>query len=810
MNPLIAALLAAGVISDEEARTLNGLLNEGATRIEAEQRVAAAFATGFENQRSRLIRALDMGNVDYRDPMLPTFWAAEHELLARDVLPTLTGIAQDVALTATVRSGGLADWRTVNEAVIAWTDTHYRSVAGDALGSIPNLDNTARDAVADAVNRWQRGELNAGPGPMGLPRLIAELQNVEEFGVDRAARIAVTETTRIFAESERTAAQANPNMEYLVWQTSSDEATCLICAPMEGQRIPKGQATFPGGYYPPAHPNCIVGGTIVSSPSIEATFKRWYAGDVVEIRTEGGNFLTVTPNHPVLTDKGWIEAGALNVGNNVISSRDSETATAFVDPNDYNRPALIEDVVETFGRAAGMASVSVPTTPVDFHGDGMNGNVEIVRADSLLQRGVSASFFEPCDHLPLVSGDVRLSALSANSAQALFSERNGTTSDCFVSVGAVDGVLFGSSGLHHKTISAGAVSRRDTFAQQPSADYCTIDPEFFSECIFRFAREVAGSNGMSVESVSSDVAFALTSGKDSADLRFASQQSALGDLFSQTDGSEMPCCGGIVKTLSIYVVLDRILEVNRRRFCGHVYNLQTKTGWYIANNIITHNCRCGVTAVTEVAAEVLSGAAVPAQVAQPVNVDRVVEMFSGNTYREFNNVGQINKFGSYYEPWANGLAQEERAALVRYQEVSFGDINMSLRGQASSAGNYQSDIAQLDSAMGKAQIPHNAIVYRGLKGTPNMQVGDSIMDSGFVSTTCSRNAAENYLHQRAGDTLFEVKVKRGQTGLYMDAVSSKEEYELLLPRGSQFRIIGQRTDTVRGNPITIFEMELDQ
>src|SRR5574343_1053319 len=132
MNPLIAALLAAGVISAEEARTLNGLLNEGATRIEAEQRVAAAFANGFENQRSRLIRALDAGNVDYRDPMLPTFWAAEHDLLARDVVPTLTGIAQDVALTATVRSGGLADWRTVNEAVIAWTDSHYRTVAGDA------------------------------------------------------------------------------------------------------------------------------------------------------------------------------------------------------------------------------------------------------------------------------------------------------------------------------------------------------------------------------------------------------------------------------------------------------------------------------------------------------------------------------------------------------------------------------------------------------------------------------------------------------------------------------------------------------
>jgi hypothetical protein len=202
-------------------------------------------------------------------------------------------------------------------------------------------------------------------------------------------------------------------------------------------------------------------------------------------------------------------------------------------------------------------------------------------------------------------------------------------------------------------------------------------------------------------------------------------------------------------------------------------------------------------------------AAVVAPVARTAQGDRVVEMFSGDKYREFKNIGQIDKFGSYYEPWANGLAQEERAALVRYQEVSFGDINMSLRGQASSAGNYQADIAQLDSAMGKAQIPHNAIVYRGLKGMPNLQVGDSIMDSGFVSTTCSRDAAENYLHQRAGDTLFEVKVKRGQSGLYMDAVSSKEEYELLLPRGSQFRITGQRADMVRGNPITIFEMEIE-
>jgi len=256
VNPLIAALVAAGVISADEAATLNRMMDSNVLRAEAEQRIAAAFAGGLENQRSRLIRALDAQNADYSDPALVRLFASENDLLLRDVLPALQGVAQDVALSSIIRSGDMSQWRTVNQAVIDWTDAHYRSVAGDALGSIPNLNQVSRGAVANAVQRWQRGELNDGTGPLGLPRLIAELESVEEFGADRAARIAVTETGRIFAESERAAALANENMVWLVWQTSSDEFTCPICGGLEGARIAKGEATFPGGYFPPAHPNC--------------------------------------------------------------------------------------------------------------------------------------------------------------------------------------------------------------------------------------------------------------------------------------------------------------------------------------------------------------------------------------------------------------------------------------------------------------------------------------------------------------------------------------------------------------------------
>lgn len=36
----------------------------------------------------------------------------------------------------------------------------------------------------------------------------------------------------------------------------------------------------------------------------------------------------------------------------------------------------------------------------------------------------------------------------------------------------------------------------------------------------------------------------------------------------------------------------RVVHVNRSAFDGHVFNLQTKAGWYVTEGIIAHNCRC--------------------------------------------------------------------------------------------------------------------------------------------------------------------------------------------------------------------------
>jgi len=42
------------------------------------------------------------------------------------------------------------------------------------------------------------------------------------------------------------------------------------------------------------------------------------------------------------------------------------------------------------------------------------------------------------------------------------------------------------------------------------------------------------------------------------------------------------------------VAPDHIVSIDVRSFKGHVYNLQTKTGMYQADTVITSNCWCAI------------------------------------------------------------------------------------------------------------------------------------------------------------------------------------------------------------------------
>ena len=166
---------------------------------------------------------------------------------------------------------------------------------------------------------------------------------------------------------------------------------CPQCVGLHGAEVDVGQQ-FPVGDYhapyidllgPPAHPHCFPAGVLVSAVDVTGATARIFDGDVVIVRTRSGKELTATPNHPVLTRRGWVPAGLLVEGDQVVSTRLNEWVSG-VHQDDRYMPALIEEVAESLLCSGEMTTTEVPVAAEDFHGDGGGSDVARVGADSLL------------------------------------------------------------------------------------------------------------------------------------------------------------------------------------------------------------------------------------------------------------------------------------------------------------------------------------------------------------------------------------------------------------------------------------------
>lgn len=264
MNPLLAALLAAGIITPDDAERINRSLDPDAARAWAEQQMALAVQGGLSQQRQKLVQLIQAKGGPLSDDELAGVLYEEDDTLWRALQPALDEIALDRAAALAVHASQPDMWNTINQAVIDWSHNYYTGDNPDFVGSVRNLDQTSRQQVNEAFARWQRGDLADGRQG-GLPALIAELEPT--FGPDRAARIAATETTRIFAESENAAAMVDQDIELLEWGAVGDELVCAICGPLHGRQVRKGQPFAPGIMLPPAHPNCRCAVTGLTAPA---------------------------------------------------------------------------------------------------------------------------------------------------------------------------------------------------------------------------------------------------------------------------------------------------------------------------------------------------------------------------------------------------------------------------------------------------------------------------------------------------------------------------------------------------------------
>jgi hypothetical protein len=342
-----------------------------------------------------------------------------------------------------------------------------------------------------------------------------------------------------------------------------------------------------------AHAHCVPGQTLVRGPLAEAGFRRVGHGEIVIARTAGGHQLAITPNHPVLTDRGWVAAGLLREGVNVVCGGRGQRLAARV-PDVQEMPARAEQVWDAM---AVSGAVVMPVSPEDFHADAAagDGQVEVVLADGQLRSDLQTALGQPrCERGLAWRGGRRL-VLAGQRTAGKASVRAPLAPDSGVGGGGQGGAFPGGHLCRAYPHGIAGAADLGALAEQVACDHRARYAEPPGDREHRLARAVP------LEGVSGQ---GYAEGARPARVKFdaAGMQGGRHDR-----GVDADLGRSLLDRLAGAVYLDRVTETSRVYGAHVLYNFQTAEGWYEADGIIVSNCRC--TASPEISSRVYSRAA---------------------------------------------------------------------------------------------------------------------------------------------------------------------------------------------------------
>lgn len=429
----------------------------------------------------------------------------------------------------------------------------------------------------------------SGAGRAQLEKLLRVA--IEEKSRYFASRIARTELARVHSNAVAAEVMADPMTEVVQWRLSAAHPRDDICDVFAAvDRYGLGPGCYPKGQAPkpPAHPHCLLGSAQVSTGGgIASATRRWYDGDAIVIATASGKRLEATVNHPILTPGGWVAAGLLNVGDEVIQRVGPELVAVGHDDHE-NVPASIAEVFDALGRSPEVATIEMPTATPDFHGDGMAGQVAVVRANRKLWDGPNAALLESLEQQPLVVAIESALELPCGRHTHLPFEGAARPADRIVSGADIrHSLLVGHAG-HPDSLGLAPGAQESAVAPEDGLHGAASETEPSRDC----EDGVAGVVGVE------DLALEPQSGRSRArrlDLggRLRSKlNTPVDEPTLDGDVVDAQLARDLVEGISGEVAPDRVVFVERFQWHGWVYNLETTVSHYTANGIVTHNCMC--------------------------------------------------------------------------------------------------------------------------------------------------------------------------------------------------------------------------
>lgn len=332
-------------------------------------------------------------------------------------------------------------------------------------------------------------------------------------------------------------------------------------------------------------PECVMpGGRFLPHGHLKQLVRSWFSGPayLIKARTPvGTNLLTVGPNHPVLTKRGWVRAHLLCEGDELVYDRLSEDSATRAELNLEQVPA-VEDVYASLVKAF---PVSVrPATSNDLHRDGefCQGEIDVVTLTGSLLIESDATPAQHVGERNLVGADNSLPALVGLSGAALGLGGDGDTSDGIV---GSPGTFFPGLGPgvrmpQGKGFTAAAA---DAHVVDGLVDLVDGDAEGFSnlrrlaslfevEASYLLTRQAYGTG--SGAGISAETTLGLVGGVERNSAHF-------------TDS-----CATVASTGSLpqRISLSPIESISIAHYEGWVYDATTSGGTFAIDGLIVSNC----------------------------------------------------------------------------------------------------------------------------------------------------------------------------------------------------------------------------
>lgn len=280
--------------------------------------------------------------------------------------------------------------------------------------------------------------------------------------------------------------------------------------------------------------NCLHPDTVVDFVSPNSFTRNFYEGRMITIELANGNYITVTPNHPILTRRGWIFASEVKETDSAINRNPLYRARFGLDIK--NIQPTIEQIYNTLRVIS--VKVRVAGVFVDFHGEPRQKDVDIIFQKGFLHNGFKALFSDPLKKFGFTSPDLRAGQLLGEGLLMIPFRSSFFFSSSDVSVLRQLLLIF-KTGLRHSQIHGfGSVSGVNASVLQSQVNAGS-------------GNDILGSQGFN--------RYARLKIKDDIE-----------NLFIES----------------------KVSVVDSHDYSGYVYNIDDDKGFYLANGIITHNCRC--------------------------------------------------------------------------------------------------------------------------------------------------------------------------------------------------------------------------